>query len=99
MSIAGTYNCVTHTPMGDQSFVFTVNEPEGDTFTGTNSGQMGSMAVENGKVDGNTLTWQMKITVPMPMTLDCTATIDGDALEGKVTAGMFGTFPMEGTRG
>lgn len=99
MSIAGTYNCVTHTPMGDQSFVLTVNEPEGDTFTGTNSGQMGSMAVENGKVDGNTLTWQMNITVPMPMTLDCTATIDGDALEGKVTAGMFGTFPMEGTRG
>jgi hypothetical protein len=97
MSVAGTYNCVTHTPMGDQTFVFTVN-PDGDTFTGTNSGQMGSMDVENGKVDGNTLIWQMKITVPMPMTLDCTATVDGDAMTGKVTAGMFGTFPMEGTR-
>ncbi|MEL0252868.1 MAG: hypothetical protein VW935_13115, partial [Novosphingobium sp.] len=60
--------------------------------------QMGSMDVENGKVDGNTLIWQMKITVPMPMTLDCTATVDGDAMTGKVTAGMFGTFPMEGTR-
>ncbi len=97
MSVAGSYNCVTHTPMGDQTSTFTVNV-DGDSFTGVNSGQMGTMEVENGKVDGNTLTWQMKMTVPMPMTLDCTATIDGDTLAGKVTAGMLGTFPMEGTR-
>ena len=32
------------------------------------------------------------------MTLDCKATVDGDALTGSVTAGMFGTFPMNGTR-
>ena len=72
MSVAGTYSCVTNTPMGDQASTFTVNV-DGATFTGTNAGQMGSMEVENGKVDGNTLTWQMKMTVPMPMTLDCTA--------------------------
>lgn len=98
MSVAGSYTCVTKTPMGDQTSTFTVN-PDGDSFTGSNAGQMGSMEVENGKVDGNTLTWQMKMTVPMPMTLDCKATIDGDTLTGTVTAGMFGTFPMEGTRG
>lgn len=97
MSVAGTYSCVTSTPMGDQASTFTVNV-DGATFTGTNAGQMGSMEVENGKVDGNTLTWQMKMTVPMPMTLDCTATVDGDVLTGKVTAGMFGTFPMQGKR-
>ena len=97
MSVAGTYDCVTKTPMGDQSSKFTV-EVSGDTFTGSNAGPTGAMAVENGKVDGNTLTWQMKMTVPMPMTLDCKATVDGDALTGSVTAGMFGTFPMNGTR-
>ena len=74
-------------------------DADGDSFTGSNSGQMGSMEVENGKVEGNTLTWQMNMTVPMPMTLDCKATIDGDTLTGTVTAGMFGTFPMEGVRG
>lgn len=97
MSVSGTYDCVTKTPMGDQSSKFTI-EANGDTFTGKNAGAMGSMDVENGKVDGNTITWTMKMTVPMPMTLEGTATIDGDTLSGGVKAGAFGTFPMNGTR-
>ena len=36
--------------------------------------------------------------VPMPMMLECDATIDGDTLTGGVKAGMFGTSPMTGTR-
>lgn len=97
MSVAGTYDCVTKTPMGDQSSKFTVTV-DGDSFTGSNVGAMGSMDVEDGKVAGNTLTWKMKMTVPMPMTLDCEATVDGDALSGTVKAGAFGSFPMNGTR-
>ena len=97
MSVAGTYDCLTKTPMGDQKSKFTVTV-DGDSFTGQNAGGMGSMDVENGKVDGNTLTWSMKMTVPMPMTLEGEATIDGDALTGSVKAGAFGTFPMTGTR-
>lgn len=97
MSVAGTYECVTKTPMGDQKSEVTINV-DGDTFTGSNVGAMGSMELENGKVDGNTLTWSMKMTVPMPMTLEGTATVDGDVLTGSVKAGAFGTFPMNGTR-
>ena len=101
MSVAGTYDCLTKTPMGDQKSKFTVvlgGNGDGDSFTGQNVGGMGSMDVENGKVAGNTLTWSMKMTVPMPMTLEGEATIDGDALTGTVKAGAFGTFPMTGTR-
>ncbi len=97
MSVAGTYECVTKTPMGDQKSEVTINV-DGDTFTGSNVGAMGSMELENGKVDGNTLTWTMKMTVPMPMTLEGTATVEGDVLTGSVKAGAFGTFPMNGTR-
>lgn len=97
MSVAGTYECVTKTPMGDQKSDVTI-EVNGDTFTGTNAGAMGSMTMDNGKVDGNTLTWTMNMTVPMPMTLEGTATIDGDVLTGSVKAGAFGTFPLNGTR-
>jgi hypothetical protein len=97
MSVAGTYECVTKTPMGDQKSDFTVNV-DGDTFTGSASGAMGSMDLENGKVDGNKITWTMKMTVPMPMTLEGEATIDGDTLTGGVKAGAFGTFAMTGTR-
>ena len=54
--------------------------------------------VENGKVDGNTLTWSMNMTVPMPMKLEGTATVDGDTLDGSVNAGAFGSMAMTGTR-
>ena len=97
MSVSGTYDCVTKTPMGDQTSKFTINA-DGDTFTGQNAGQMGSMDVVDGKVSGNTLTWKMNMTVPMPMTLEGEATIEGDTLTGTVKAGAFGAFPMNGTR-
>ena len=97
MSLAGTYECITKTPMGDQKSDVTISV-DGDTFTGSNVGAMGSMDLEDGKVDGNKLTWSMKMTVPMPMTLEGEAIIDGDALTGTVKAGAFGTFPMTGTR-
>ncbi|MFN9377939.1 MAG: hypothetical protein ACK564_13080 [Novosphingobium sp.] len=97
MSIAGTYECVTKTPMGDQKSEFTI-VVDGDTFTGKNAGAMGSMDLENGKIDGNKLTWSMKMTVPMPMTLEGEATVDGDTITCGVKAGAFGTFPMSGTR-
>ena len=97
MSVAGTYECITKTPMGDQKSEFTI-VVDGDTFTGKNSGAMGSMDLENGKIDGNKLTWSMKMTVPMPMTLEGEATVDGDTITGGVKAGAFGTFPMSGTR-
>ena len=97
MSLSGTYECVTKTPMGDQKSDVVI-EVNGDSFTGSNNGAMGSMSLDNGKVDGNTLTWTMNMTVPMPMTLEGTATIDGDTLTGSVKAGAFGTFPMSGTR-
>ena len=97
MSVSGTYDCVTKTPMGDQKSKFTI-DADGDSFTGQQAGAMGSMDVVDGKVDGNQLTWKMNMTVPMPMTLDCDATIDGDTLTGNVKAGAFGTMPMTGTR-
>ena len=65
-------------------------------------GPAGPAGIKSGdiiaKVDGDTISWTMKMTVPMPMTLDCTATIDGDTITGSVGAGAFGSFPMTGTR-
>lgn len=97
MSIDGAYDCVTKSPMGDQKSVFTV-VTNGDSFTGSNAGMMGSLDVENGKVDGNTLSWTMNMKVPMPMTLTCSATVDGDTLTGTINAGAFGSMAMTGTR-
>jgi hypothetical protein len=97
MSVAGTYNVTTKTPMGDQSGTFTV-EVSGDSFSGTVTNPMGAMDVQNGKVDGNKLTWTMDMKVPMPMTLECDAAVDGDAITGNIKAGAFGSMALSGVR-
>lgn len=98
MSVSGTYDIVTKTPMGDQKGTFVVNA-DGDSFTGSvSSAMMGTMEVSGGKVSGNTLTWTMDMKVPMPMNLEGTATVDGDAITGDVKAGAFGSMALSGTR-
>ncbi|MEA1618215.1 hypothetical protein SOQ14_04720 [Erythrobacter sp. T5W1-R] len=97
MSVAGTWNTVVKSPMGDQTGTLTV-VVDGDSFSGQMAGGMGSMDVVDGKVAGNTLTWKMNMVVPMPMTLDCEATVDGDTITGAVNAGAFGAMPLSGTR-
>lgn len=94
--VDGTYDVVVKSPLGDQKSTLTVKS-EGSTFTGTNSGAMGSSDV-SGEVNGNTLTWKQQMTVPMPMTLDMNVVIEGDTVSGNVGAGAFGTFPLTGSR-
>lgn len=95
--VDGSYDCVTKSPLGEQKSVFTVSS-DGGSFTGTNAGDMGSLDVLEGKVDGNQLSWKMDLKVPMPITLTCVATVEGDTLNATITAGAFGSFPMTGTR-
>lgn len=96
MAVDGTYEITVKSPLGDQKSNLTIKS-DGATFTGTAVGAMGSSDV-SGEVDGNTISWKQQMTVPMPMTLDMKATIDGDTLTGTVGAGAFGSFPMNGTR-
>ena len=99
MSVAGTYDTIVKSPMGDQKGTFTVVPgDDGSSFTGSMAGGMGSMDVKDGTIDGNTLNWKMDMTVPMPMTLTCTATVDGSQQTGKVNAGAFGDMPLTGER-
>ena len=96
-AVDGDWEVTVKSPMGDQKSVLTING-DGDSFTGKMQGSLGSMDIANGSVSGNTLSWKMDMTVPMPMTLDCTATVDGDSITGEVKAGAFGSMPVSGTR-
>lgn len=95
--VDGSWETVVKSPMGDQKATLTV-QSSGDSFKGTYAGAMGTTEIKNGKVDGNTISFSLDVTVPMPMTLTGNATVDGDAITGSVTAGAFGSFPMSGTR-
>ncbi len=96
MSADGTWNLTLSTPMGAQQ-VTAVIVTSGATFTGTTKSAMGEQTV-SGAVDGDTLTWSANITSPMPMTLEFTAKVAGDAMTGTVKLGAFGSAPLSGVR-
>ncbi len=96
--VAGKWDTLVKSPMGEQKSVLTVTPGADGTFTGTHAGAMGSLDVIDGRIDGDKLTWKMDMKVPMPMTLECDATVDGDTMTGGIKAGPFGTSPLTGTR-
>jgi len=95
--VDGKWDCSVSTPMGEQAFVLTVVS-NGDRFSGSASGTIGAKDIPDGMIEGDMLLWSMSISKPMPMTLAARATISGDTLDGSVTAGIFGSFPIRGTR-
>lgn len=95
--VDGKWNCTVESPMGEQEFVLTV-VAAGDSFSGSAEGGIGRKEIEDGTVDGDTLGWTMQISKPMPVTLTCKAVVEGDTLSGKVKAGIFGSFPITGSR-
>jgi hypothetical protein len=96
-AVDGDWDVTIKSPMGDQKAVLSITS-DGASFSGKMAGGLGAMDIPSGTVDGNTLSWKMDMTVPMPMTLDCTATVDGDAVTGQVVAGAFGAMGLSGTR-
>ena len=96
-AVDGDWDVTIKSPMGDQKAVLSITS-DGASFSGKMVGGLGSMDIPSGTVDGDTLSWKMDMTVPMPMSLDCTATVDGDAVSGQVVAGAFGAMGLSGTR-
>jgi hypothetical protein len=97
MAVDGKWEIVINSPMGAQKATLDL-AASGATLTGTQQAAQGSGPLENGKVDGNNVSWSAKISSPMPLTLDFTGTVDGDKLSGSVKAGAFGSFPFTGSR-
>ena len=97
-NVDGDWACTMQTPMGPQESVLTVKTDGAGGFAGTNSGVQGTVDVRDGNVDGSTLTWKMDVKTPIALTLDATATVDGDTLTGQVKLGAFGTAALKATR-
>lgn len=93
----GTWETVTNTPMGQQKATVTL-ATDGGSLSGTMSSAQGTVDINDGSVDGNTGTWKVSITSPMPMTLEFSATADGDSISGSVKLGAFGSATFTGTR-
>jgi hypothetical protein len=97
MSIDGKWNVTVQSPMGAQKSEFSFTAA-GGTLNGTQASPQGPVAITNGTVDGDAVSWAIAITSPMPMTLTFSGKVAGDTLAGSVKAGNFGAFNFSGAR-
>ncbi len=97
MAVDGKWEITVNSPMGPQKSTLEL-KTDGGTLTGSGSGAQGSVSIQNGKVDGNNVSWSISVTSPFPMTLEFTGAVDGDKISGNVKAGSFGSFPFSGNR-
>ena len=97
MSADGTWKTTMNTPMGPQQGTLEL-QTDGNVLTGKLSGSQGEIEIKDGTVDGDSLAWKADITTPMAMTLEFSATVDGDEISGNVKLGAFGNASLSGTR-
>ena len=91
------WNIIIKTPMGNQDSVLELNA-DGATLTGALHEKNGDVVpITEGQADGNTLSWRAKVKKPLPMSLQFTATLEGDALSGAAKSA-FGTATFTGQR-
>ena len=100
-AIEGTWEFIADTPMGQQNCTLSV-VPADDAFTGVVKGDFGELEVQDGTIAdgdaGTTLTWIMKLKNPLPLTVKCDATLDGEELHGNIAAAGIGSFVIAGKR-
>jgi hypothetical protein len=97
MAADGTWNLTMQTPMGDRKATLVVTAA-GSTLQGTQSAEGNSADIFDGTVNGNAVSWKLKITEPMPMTLEFNGTVESNTMSGNMTAGAFGSWPFAGER-
>ena len=98
MAAEGAWDCLMKTRAGPQEFVLTIKQ-DGDSFTATSVGASGSLDINDGKVEGDTLTWTMAMVKPVPLKLRGSATVAGDTLTGIVDGGVLaGKMELTATR-
>ena len=97
MTLAGTWNVVMKTPMGDRQVVMVLAQ-DGESLSGTMEADDNTIDIQEGKVADDRGTWKADLTQPMPITLEFDVGVEGDALDGTVKLGMFGSSAVSGTR-
>jgi hypothetical protein len=96
MSPDGNWSLTLNTPMGAQQGTLTL-KANGGALEGTMAGPQGTLAIEDGKVDGNALSWGIT-AAQMGMKIAFAAMLDGDSLSGEADLGTFGKATFTGTR-
>ena len=94
--VQGKWKITINTPMGERSGVLELLV-SGNALTGSLSDADHHVAITDGKIAGNKLSWQAKITKPMRLNFKFTATVEEDRISGAARH-MLGSATFSGTR-
>ena len=73
--------------------------PEGATFTGTLNSELGTAAIESGRIEGRRVRWAITYEVAgQAYTVTYAGEVDGTKIDGTVTAPQFGSFTFTGEK-
>jgi len=97
MSADGSWNITLQTPMGAQTSTIEL-VTDGNSLTGTQSGNGETSPIYEGRIEGDTATWKVNITRPMALSVSFSAKIDGDSISGTAKAGIFPKSSFSGSR-
>jgi hypothetical protein len=95
--VSGKWDVTVSSPMGAQKSVLTLSE-SGGALTGKLEGEQGALEIKNGKASGDDVSWAADMTQPMPIALEFSGKVQGDAISGNVKLGAFGSATFSGTR-
>jgi hypothetical protein len=94
--VQGKWKVTINTPMGERSGVLELLV-SGKTLTGSLSDAEHHVDISDGKIEGNRLSWQAKITKPMRLSLKFTAVVEQDRISGAARH-LLGSATFSGTR-
>ena len=100
VEIEGGWSTIAQTPQGNTEGKITLKK-DGNGYSGTISG--GNLPAPTDlreiNLDGNTLAYKYTLTMGgQPLHIEVEAKVEGDSFKGTITAGQFGSFPIDGTR-
>jgi hypothetical protein len=85
------------TPIGERSSTLAL-QSAGGVLTGKITAEGNSAEIFDGTAAGDSVSFKAAITSPMALTLEFTASVNGDNISGNVNARGVGSWPFSGTR-
>ena len=98
MSTEEYWRITVDTPVGQQSGSLALSLDD-TVCSGRLFSEAGELTLQNGTVRKDELRWQLQLSRPIPMTIECLAQITGDTIQGTATVAAFGDITFTGTRG
>jgi hypothetical protein len=97
MSAAGTWTLTLQTPLGERRAKLTLTA-DGTNLTGRMIAEEGNATdIYEGRVAADGGSWKADIKNPMPLTLEFSATVNGDSMTGSVNTAL-GSWSFSGNR-